>query len=143
MGISTIQSYCGAQIFEAVGLGQELIEKYFTATPSRIGGINIDTVAQEALMRHEKGIPAGLAQDDMLDEGGEYYWRKAAEYHELNPTTIALLQHAARWGNFQVFKQFSKAVNEHSRQLANIRGLLKLKQGILSPLKKWSLPRNR
>jgi glutamate synthase domain-containing protein 2/glutamate synthase domain-containing protein 1/glutamate synthase domain-containing protein 3 len=127
MGISTIQSYCGAQIFEAVGLGHELIDKYFTATPSRIGGINIDTVAQEALMRHEKGFPAFPAQDGMLDEGGEYAWRVEAEYHQLNPTTIALLQHAVRSGNFQVFKQYSKAVNEHSRQIANIRGLLKFK----------------
>jgi glutamate synthase domain-containing protein 2/glutamate synthase domain-containing protein 1/glutamate synthase domain-containing protein 3 len=134
MGISTIQSYCGAQIFEAVGLGQELIDKYFTATPSRIGGINIDTVAQETLMRHEKGYPRWSAQDEMLDEGGEYYWRKEAEYHQLNPTTIALLQHAARSGNFHTFKQYSKAVNEHSRQIANIRGLLKFKTGHPIPL---------
>jgi glutamate synthase domain-containing protein 2/glutamate synthase domain-containing protein 1/glutamate synthase domain-containing protein 3 len=127
MGISTIQSYCGAQIFEAVGLGAGLIDKYFTATPSRIGGIGIETVAQEALMRHEKGYPCWPAPDGMLDEGGEYYWRKEAEYHQLNPTTIALLQHATRSGNFQVFQQYSKAVNDHSRQLANIRGLLKFK----------------
>ena len=129
MGISTIQSYCGAQIFEAVGLGQELIDKYFAATPSRIGGIGIDVVAQETLMRHEKGYPRWPSNDEMLDEGGEYYWRKEAEYHQLNPTTIALLQHATRSGNFQVFKQYSKAVNEHSRQIANIRGLLKFKPG--------------
>jgi len=134
MGISTIQSYCGAQIFEAVGLGQELIDKYFTATPSRIGGIGVDTVAQEALMRHEKGYPRWPAQDGMLEEEGEYYWRKEAEYHQLNPTTIALLQHATRSGNFQVFKQYSKAVNEHSRQLANIRGLLKFKTGHSIPI---------
>jgi glutamate synthase domain-containing protein 2/glutamate synthase domain-containing protein 3 len=134
MGISTIQSYCGAQIFEAVGLGHELIDKYFTATPSRIGGINIDTVAREALMRHDKGYPRWPAQDGMLDEGGEYYWRKEAEYHQLNPTTIALLQHATRSGNFQVFKQYSKAVNEHSRQIANIRGLLKFKAGKPIPI---------
>ena len=134
MGISTIQSYCGAQIFEAVGLGQDLIDKYFAATPSRIGGINIDTVAQEALMRHEKGYPRWPSADEMLDEGGEYAWRKEAEYHQLNPTTIALLQHATRSGNFQVFKQFSKAVNEHSRQMANIRGLLKFKTGRPVPI---------
>jgi len=134
MGISTIQSYCGAQIFEAVGLGHELIDKYFTATPSRIGGINIDTVAQEALIRHEKGYPRLVTNSSLLDEGGEYYWRKEAEFHQLNPTTIALLQHATRSGNYQVFKQFSKAVNEHSRQLANIRGLLKFKTGHAVPL---------
>jgi glutamate synthase domain-containing protein 2/glutamate synthase domain-containing protein 1/glutamate synthase domain-containing protein 3 len=134
MGISTIQSYCGAQIFEAVGLGQELIDKYFTATPSRIGGINIDTVAKEALLRHETGFSRRPSQDGMLDEGGEYHWRKEAEYHQLNPTTIALLQHAVRSGNFQVFQQYSKAVNEHSRQLANIRGLLKFKTGNPIPI---------
>ena len=134
MGISTIQSYCGAQIFEAVGLGQELIDKYFTATPSRIGGITIDMVAQEALMRHEKGFPAWGLSDGMLEEGGEYYWRKEAEYHQLNPTTIALLQHATRSGKFQVFQQYSKAVNEHSRQIANIRGLLKFKTGHAIPI---------
>jgi len=134
MGISTIQSYCGAQIFEAVGLGQELVDKYFTATPSRIGGIDVDTVAQEALMRHEKGYPHWPTSDGMLDEGGEYYWRKEAEFHQLNPTTIALLQHAARSGNFQVFQQFSKAINENNRQLANIRGLLKFKPGHPIPI---------
>ncbi len=134
MGISTIQSYCGAQIFEAVGLGQELIDKYFTATPSRIGGIDIATVVQEAMMRHEKGYPRWPSNDGMLDEGGEYAWRKEAEYHQLNPTTIALLQHATRSGNFQVFKQFSKAVNDHSRQLANIRGLIKFKDKTPIPL---------
>jgi len=134
MGISTIQSYCGAQIFEAVGLGQELIDKYFTATPSRIGGIGIETVAQETLMRHEKGYPRWPAEDTLLEEGGEYAWRKEAEFHQLNPTTIALLQHATRSGNFQVFKQFSKAVNEHSRQLSNIRGLLKFKPGHPIPI---------
>ncbi|MDE2027284.1 MAG: glutamate synthase large subunit, partial [Candidatus Omnitrophica bacterium] len=134
MGISTIQSYCGAQIFEAVGLSQELIEKYFTATPSRIGGIDIDIVAKEALMRHEKGYPQWPSLDHMLEEGGEYAWRKEAEYHQLNPTTIALLQHATRSGNFQVFKQYSKAVNEHSRLAANIRGLLKFKPGKPVPI---------
>ena len=134
MGISTIQSYCGAQIFEAVGLGQELIDKYFTATPSRIGGIGIDTVAKETLMRHEEGFPRFPSANGMLDEGGEYHWRKEAEYHQLNPTTIALLQHATRSGNFKVFQQYSKAVNEHSRQAANIRGLLKFKAGAAIPL---------
>jgi glutamate synthase domain-containing protein 2/glutamate synthase domain-containing protein 3 len=130
MGISTIQSYCGAQIFEAVGLGQELVDKYFTATPSRIGGINIDIVAQEALKRHDMGYPLmPVSQDGMLDEGGEYAWRKEAEFHQLNPTTIALLQHATRSGNFQVYLQYAKAVNEHSRQIPNIRGLLKFKAG--------------
>ncbi|MBF0504891.1 MAG: glutamate synthase large subunit [Candidatus Omnitrophica bacterium] len=134
MGISTIQSYCGAQIFEAVGLGQELIDQYFTATPSRIGGINIDVVAQEALKRHEIGYPSFDVEYAMLEEGGEYAWRARSEFHQLNPTTIALLQHATRSGNFQIFQQYSKAVNEHSRQIPNIRGLLKFKTGHPIPI---------
>ncbi len=129
MGISTIQSYCGAQIFEAVGLGDALIEKYFTATPSRIGGISIETVTEEALRRHDVGYPAFPSNDHMLEEGGEYAWRKEGEYHQLNPTTIALLQHSTRSGDYKIFKQFSKAVNEQSRVIANIRGLLKFKTG--------------
>ncbi len=134
MGISTIQSYCGAQIFEAVGLGQALIDTYFTATPSRIGGIDIAIVAQEALKRHEAGYPSLPTQDAMLDEGGEYAWRKEAEFHQLNPTTIALLQYATSSGNFKVYQQYAKAVNENSRQIANIRGLLKFKAGHAIPL---------
>ena len=134
MGISTIQSYCGAQIFEAVGLGDALVEKYFTATPSRIGGIGIETVAEEALKRHAIGYPVFASNDQMLEEGGEYNWRKEGEYHQLNPTTIALLQHSTRSGNFQIFKQYSKAVNEQSKTVANIRGLLKFKTGHPIPL---------
>ncbi len=134
MGISTIQSYCGAQIFEAVGIGNELIDKYFTATPSRIGGINLEVVAQEALKRHEIAYPLWPANDDMLEEGGEYAWRKEGEYHQLNPTTIALLQHSVRSNNYQVFKNFSKAVNEQSKVIANIRGLLQFKKGHPIPL---------
>jgi len=134
MGISTIQSYCGAQIFEAVGLGERLIEQYFTATPSRIGGIGIETVAAEALKRHDNGYPAFPSEDSMLEEGGEYAWRKEAEYHQLNPTTIALLQHATRSGNYKVFKQYSKSVNDQDKVIANIRGLMKFKTGHAIPL---------
>ncbi len=134
MGISTIQSYCGAQIFEAVGLGDELVEKYFTATPSRIGGINILTVAEEALKRHAVAYPLWPTMDDMLEEGGDYAWRREGEYHQLNPTSIALLQHATRSNNYQVFKNFSKSVNEQNKIIANIRGLLKFKKGHPIPL---------
>ena len=135
MGISTIQSYCGAQIFEAVGLGDALVDKYFTATPSRIGGITLEIVALEALTRHESGYPVFPTQDNHeLEEGGEYNWRKEAEYHQLNPTTIALLQHSVRSKNFGVFKQYSKAINEQNRTIANIRGLIKFKTGRPVPL---------
>ena len=134
MGISTIQSYCGAQIFEAVGLGTELIDKYFTATPSRIGGIDLKIVAKEALKRHEIGFPAVPNTDHMLELGGDYHWRREGEYHQLNPQTIALLQHSVRSGDYKIFKAYAKAVNESNKQIANIRGLLKFKKGHPIPL---------
>ncbi|MCR4337039.1 MAG: glutamate synthase-related protein, partial [Candidatus Omnitrophica bacterium] len=134
MGISTIQSYCGAQIFEAVGLGQELIEKYFTATPSRIGGIGIETVAEEVLRRHKVAYPEENVYDHMLDIGGEYYWRRDGEHHQLNPKTIALLQHAVRVGNYQIYKNYAQLINSAETNLASIRGLLKFKKGASVPI---------
>ena len=129
MGISTIQSYCGAQIFEAVGLGEEFVKKYFTATPSRIGGIGIETVAEEALRRHKNAYPAGNVYDAMLDEGGDYHWRKEGEHHQLNPRTVALLQHAVRGCNYDLYKQFAQTVNSQETNFASIRGLMKFKNG--------------
>ncbi len=134
MGISTIQSYCGAQIFEAVGLGEKLISKYFTATPSRIGGIDIETVAQETLRRHAQAYPKAQAPEKILDIGGDYYWRKEGEYHQLNPETIAMLQHAVRTGDYQLYKKYAKIINDRNKDLANIRGLLKFKKGNPVPL---------
>ena len=128
MGISTIQSYCGAQIFEAIGLGQELIDEYFTATPSRIGGIGLDTVAEEMIRRHEAAYPEQPIGDNILDEGGDYRWRSSGEFHQLNPKMIGLLQHATRSGNYKTFKQYAKLVNEQQTNLANIRGLLQFKK---------------
>ncbi|MBL8013542.1 MAG: glutamate synthase subunit alpha, partial [Candidatus Omnitrophica bacterium] len=129
MGISTIQSYCGAQIFEAVGLASEFVDKYFTATPSRIGGIGLLTVAQEMHKRHNFAYAPQADHDDLLDEGGDYHWRKEGEFHQLNPQTIALLQHSVRSGDFNIFKRYAKLVNEQTVKLANIRGLLKFKKG--------------
>jgi len=134
MGISTIQSYCGAQIFEAVGLGKEFIEQYFTATPSRIGGIGLNTVAEEMIRRHKTAYPDRAIYNDILDEGGDYRWRKEGEHHQLNPQTIATLQHAVRSGNYEVFKQYAKLANEQQTNLANIRGLLKFKMGKAVPI---------
>ena len=134
MGISTIQSYCGAQIFEAVGLGEELIAKYFTATPSRIGGIGIETVAQEVLLRHEKAFPKFGEMEPLLDEGGDYHWRRDGEYHQFNPQTIAMLQHAVRSGDYRTFKKYAEFINSQSKNLANIRGLIKFKKGNPVPL---------
>ncbi len=128
MGISTIQSYCGAQIFEAVGLGEKLIEKYFTATPSRIGGIGIETLAEEMLRRHEKAYPKFMEAEKFLDEGGDYHWRHDGEHHQFNPQTIAMLQHSVKSNDYRLFKKYTELINTQSKNLANIRGLLKFKK---------------
>ncbi|MBN1869658.1 MAG: glutamate synthase large subunit [Candidatus Omnitrophica bacterium] len=128
MGISTIQSYCGAQIFEAVGLGKRVVDKYFTGTPSRIGGIGLDVIAEEVIRRHDEAYASINVYDEILDEGGDYRWRKDGEYHQLNPKTVALLQQAVRSGDYKVFKQYSKLVNDQQTQLSNIRGLLQFKE---------------
>ena len=122
MGISTIQSYCGAQIFEAVGLAPELIERHFTGTASRIGGIGIDVLAQETLHRHARAYPA--AQEDLLPVGGIYAWRREGEHHMWNPETIALLQHAVRHGGAESFEEYSRLMNEDAAKRATLRGLL-------------------
>jgi glutamate synthase domain-containing protein 2/glutamate synthase domain-containing protein 1/glutamate synthase domain-containing protein 3 len=134
MGISTVQSYCGAQIFEAVGLAQSFIKRYFTATPSRIGGIGIDTVARETLRRHQEAYGNGNIDDGLLDEGGEYHWRNTGEHHQLNPQTIAMLQHAVRSGDYQLYKRYAALVNAQQTNLASIRGLLAFKKGEPVPL---------
>ncbi len=135
MGISTIQSYCGAQIFEAVGLGERLIDKYFTATASRIKGVDVETLAEEMLARHERAYPSAKAVVSAgLEVGGEYYWRREGEYHQYNPQTIALLQHAARVGDYGTYKKYAQSVNDQSRNLATLRGLLKFKKGAPVPL---------
>jgi glutamate synthase (NADPH/NADH) large chain len=130
MGISTIQSYCGAQIFEALGLDQDFVDRYFTWTPSRIGGVGLDVIAEEVKLRHRQGFAAQLhrhAHDDTLGEGGEYQWRREGELHLFNPETIHKLQHACRASNYRVFKEYSELVNNQSRRLCTLRGLMELK----------------
>jgi glutamate synthase domain-containing protein 2/glutamate synthase domain-containing protein 1/glutamate synthase domain-containing protein 3 len=127
MGISTIQSYCGAQIFEAIGLGEALISKYFTGTPSRIGGIDITTLAEETIRRHQTAYPDGNVYDDLLDEGGYYRWRRGGEHHQINPEAIALLQHAVRTNDYMAYKKFARLCNSQETNLASIRGLLRFK----------------
>ena len=129
MGISTIQSYCGAQIFEAVGLDGELVDTYFTGTASRIGGIGIDTIALETMERHRAAFPG--AQDDLLPVGGVYAWRRDGEFHQWNPETISQLQHAVRGegGDPQEnYDEFARQVNEISVRKAALRGLLELRE---------------
>jgi glutamate synthase domain-containing protein 2/glutamate synthase domain-containing protein 1/glutamate synthase domain-containing protein 3 len=121
MGISTIPSYCGAQIFEAVGLAPELVDRHFTGTPSRIAGIGLEVLAREALFRHARAYPAN---GGMLPLGGVYAWRSDGEHHQWNPETIALLQHAVRAGGYATYDQYSKLVNEDAARKATLRGLL-------------------
>ncbi|MEE3061600.1 MAG: glutamate synthase large subunit, partial [Verrucomicrobiota bacterium] len=125
MGISTIASYRGAQIFEAIGLNQSVIDKYFSKTASRVEGIGIDTIASEA--RHRHSFAFSPRPDDRalpLDPGGVYQWRASGEKHLFNPTTIHKLQKATRLGNFEVFREYSNAVNDQSREMYTLRGLM-------------------
>ncbi|HMJ82279.1 MAG TPA: glutamate synthase large subunit [Vicinamibacterales bacterium] len=126
MGISTLQGYCGAQIFEAVGLDRAFIDQFFTWTASRIGGVGIDVIAEEVQQRHAHAFPSrsGSAQD--LDNGGEYQWRRDGEYHLFNPDTVFKLQHATRSGQYAVFKDYTRLVDDQSRRHATLRGLLEL-----------------
>ena len=126
MGISTIQSYNGAQIFEAVGLAEELVERHFTGTASRIGGIGEEVLAVETLERHARGF--GLLTDDLLPVGGVYAWRREGEHHMWNPETIALLQHAVRHGGRPTYDEYAKLVNEDAARRATLRGLLKFRE---------------
>ena len=127
MGISTIQSYWGAQIFEAVGLKKEFIDKYFTWTPTRVQGVGVEVVAEEALARHGKAFPERSCNGHVLDPGGQYQWRDGGEYHLFNPLTVHKLQAAVRTGSYKVFKEYSSLVNEQSKNLATLRGLLEFK----------------
>jgi glutamate synthase (ferredoxin) len=129
MGISTLQSYCGAQIFEAVGLDAPFVDKYFTWTASRIGGVGIDVIAKEVITRHRHAYPVRPIRSAELEEGGEYQWRRDGEYHLFNPDTVFKLQHSTRSGQYKIFKEYTKLVDDQSKRLATLRGLLELKSG--------------
>src|SRR5262245_41450112 len=127
MGISTLASYCGAQIFEAIGLNQEFIDTFFTHTTSRVGGVAADVIAEEVRLRHERAYgrrPAGVSE---LDAGGEYQWRRDGEYHLFNPDTVFKLQHATRSGQYKIFKEYTRAVNAQHEKRATRRGLFRFK----------------
>ena len=134
MGISTIQSYRGAQIFEAVGLRQDVIDEYFTWTPSRIGGIGMDVIAQEVLVRHRAAFPERRVDGHTLPVGGQYQWRSDGEFHLFNPESIHRLQNAVRNEQLQAFKEYSQLVNEQATNLCTLRGLLDFKGGEPMPL---------
>jgi glutamate synthase domain-containing protein 2/glutamate synthase domain-containing protein 3 len=128
MGISTVQSYRGAQIFEAVGIARSVIDKYFTGTASRISGITLETIARESLMRHHRGYPAIDVEGDVLETGGNYQWRRDGEYHMWNPDTVAKLQQAVRITGYPTWKEYSKLVNDETMHRCTIRGLLQFKK---------------
>ena len=126
MGISTTQGYCGAQVFEAIGLQQELVDKYFTWTPSRIGGANLDVIAEEVRRRHAPAFRERWAQPT-LESGGQYQYRKDGEPHLFNPLTVHKLQAACRTGNYATFKEYSELVNDRSRNLCTLRGVMEFR----------------
>jgi glutamate synthase (ferredoxin) len=127
MGISTIQSYRGAQIFEAVGLGRRVIDKYFTWTPSRVEGIGVDVIAAEVLARHRRAFPDRSVNGHVLDSGGFYQWRQDGEFHLFNPESVHALQKAVRAGRYDFFKQYSKLIDDQSQHYATLRSLFKFK----------------
>jgi glutamate synthase (ferredoxin) len=127
MGISTVQSYRGAQIFEAIGLSEALVDRYFTKTVSRIGGIGIDEVAEETLFHHQRAFPRRDGGLEALDWGGQYQWRRDGEFHLFNPETVFRLQHSTRTGQFEIFRQYTKLVDEQGERMATLRGLFDLK----------------
>jgi glutamate synthase (NADPH/NADH) large chain len=127
MGISTIQSYRGAQIFEAIGLAQDFIDKYFTYTASRIGGVGLQEIASDTLFHHRRAFPdrdGGLRE---LSGGGTYQWRRDGEFHLFNPETVFKLQHATRTAALEVFREYTRMVNDQSERLCTLRGLFEVK----------------
>ncbi|TVX91785.1 glutamate synthase large subunit [Paenibacillus agilis] len=127
MGISTVQSYRGAQIFEALGLEQSFIDKYFRWTPSRIGGIGLEEVTQETLAHHNRAYAVQEGRDSELDSGGDYQWRKNGEEHLFNPQTIHTLQEACRKGDYKLYKKYSGLVQKEYGQNGTLRSLFELK----------------
>jgi len=128
MGISTLQSYQGAQVFEAIGLNKELVETYFCGTTSRIEGIGLSVLANEALLKHEYAFRPLTDFETELTVGGNYHQRVNGEYHLLNPLTISKLQHAVRQDSFKTFQEYTELIDKQSAQLCTLRGLMKLKK---------------
>ncbi len=130
MGISTVRSYIGSQIFEAIGLNEHLISEYFAGTFSRLGGIGLAELEQETSSRHGLAYPENPAElsHRTLNMGGEYQWRREGEYHLFNPETVFKLQHATRSGKYEIFKEYSNKVNSQSENLATLRGLFRFKK---------------
>ncbi|GAB3862354.1 glutamate synthase large subunit [Micromonospora andamanensis] len=135
MGISTVSSYCGAQVFEAVGLDTRLVERYFRGTPSTISGVGLDGIHTEVAARHALAWPApGAESVELLPVGGEYQWRREGELHLFNPETVFLLQHATRTRQYDVFREYTAKVDELAARAGSLRGLFRLRDGVLPPV---------
>src|SRR5215218_5192660 len=136
MGISTLASYTGAQLFQAIGVSQQLLDEYFTGLTCPVGGIDLDDIADDVAARH------ALAYLDRPDEwahrelevGGEYQWRREGEYHLFNPNTVFKLQHSTRTGQYKVFKEYTSLIDDQSERMASLRGLLKFRDGVRPPV---------
>jgi glutamate synthase (NADPH/NADH) large chain len=124
MGISTMQSYHGSQVFEILGINQAVVDRYFTGAVTRIGGLGLDEIARESLCKHRIGFGSSKTPDRLLPEGGIYQWKRRGESHLFNPTTVHLLQHATRSNDYSVYKNYAKEINEQSEKHFTIRGLL-------------------
>ena len=136
MGVSTVASYRGAQIFEAIGLSQELVDRYFTGTTSKLGGVGIDVIAEEVARRHDVAYPpTGIAPAHRrLSVGGEYQWRREGEPHLFDPDTVFRLQHSTRTKQYDVFKEYTSRVDEQSDRLMTLRGLFRFRDGVRAPV---------
>lgn len=136
MGVSTVASYTGAKIFESVGLSQAVIDRYFTGTTSKLGGIELDTIAEEVARRHATAYPRGgiAPAHRELAIGGEYQWRREGEPHLFDPETVFRLQHSTRTGSYDIFKQYTDRVNHQSERLMTLRGLFTFKDGVREPV---------
>ena len=136
MGISTIASYTGAQVFEAIGLGQDLVDEYFVGTTSRLGGVSLDVIAQETIRRHHLAYPVGgeIPGAKRLAVGGEYQWRRDGEPHLFNPETVFALQHATRNKRYDIFKRYTNQVNDQSKTLMTLRGLFAFNTSQRAPI---------
>ena len=127
MGISTLQSYRGAQCFEAIGLSKALVDRYFTGTASRIEGVGLDVLAREAKLKHDHAFRPVSDTETELEIGGSYQFRARGEYHLFNPGTVSKLQHAVRQSSFSTFQEYTQLIDSQSRELCTLRGLMKLK----------------
>ena len=136
MGVSTIASYTGAQIFEAIGLSSEVVDEYFVGATSRLGGAGIEIIAQETIKRHHIAYPPGgeIPGAKKLQIGGEYQWRREGEPHLFDPETVFTLQHATRSKRFDVFKRYTNRVDDQSRRLMTLRGLFNFKSDLRKPI---------